>query len=135
MTRMLAVLMAFCAVILTPSIASAAPQEQSVGAMAELRFYCAGAVTETVCDPAPIYTIGYVDIYIRIDNHAAGGERCRLFINGRGHTDWKYINAGDNTVKFMAQNVPHNTGFNVRCQRRAAGGDAGIGGLVGVVPA
>ncbi|TWP48365.1 hypothetical protein FKR81_29200 [Lentzea tibetensis] len=134
MTRMLAVLIAFCALFTTPSIASAAAPEQSVGALAELSFYCAGADTETVCDPAPIYTIGYVDIYVRIDNHAAGGERCRLFINGRGHTPWVYINAGDGGRKYLAQNVPDNTGFNVRCQRRAAAGDAGIGGWVGVTP-
>jgi hypothetical protein len=133
MNRLLAAFLALCALFVTPSIASADPTASAAPILSVGRgvsFYCAAATAETVCEPTYIVTGEYIDIWVTIDNHAAGGERCRLFVNGRGYTPWLYLDTTNDFAK-IGENVPGNTGFNIRCQRRHGSGDAGIGGYLG----
>jgi hypothetical protein len=62
-------------------------------------------------------------------DHAALGERCQLYVDGIGVLSWVYIDPGDDSKKYLGT-VEGNTGFNLRCQRRAASGDFDIGGDV-----
>jgi len=132
MNRLLAVVLTVGATILSMSTAPAVSHAEmpSTEVQAQyVRIYCAAATAETVCSPSYIANTGSGNIFLGIDNHANGGERCRLYINGRGHTGWVEIHVNDGYHQ-MAANVADGVGFNVRCHRLASSGDAGIGGLV-----
>jgi hypothetical protein len=111
-------------------------------AVAPTGFYCGAATSPVVCIPcrpdlgeptcayAPFTIPVTAMTYVQIGNHASGGERCRLYADGVGLYNWIYIDAGDGTEHAVGT-VPAGTGFNIRCQARAASpSDAGIGGTI-----
>ena len=110
------------ATVMAPTASAAVPST----------FYCAAATGPgTVCTPYPpawsTTTVKKIDI--AVTNHAAGGERCQLYIDGIGVTSWVYIDPADSSLHYLGT-VEGGVGFNLRCQRRAPSGDAGIGGNV-----
>ncbi|WP_410606327.1 hypothetical protein [Amycolatopsis sp. lyj-109] len=95
-------------------------------------FTCTNATGPgTVCAPYPPAwsTTSVKKISIAVTDHADGGERCQLYIDGIGVTSWVYIDRGDGGMHYLGT-VEGGVGFNLRCQRRAASGDANLGGNV-----
>ncbi|WP_143268424.1 hypothetical protein [Amycolatopsis vastitatis] len=95
-------------------------------------FTCSNATGPgTVCDPYPPAwsTTTVKKILIALTDHAAGGERCQLYIDGIGVTSWVYIDRGDSGMHYLGT-VEGGVGFNLRCQRRAPSGDPNLGGRV-----
>jgi hypothetical protein len=69
-------------------------------------------------------------MFLQITNHANYGEHCRIHVPG-GFLGNAWIDQGDNSEHLMGT-IIKNESFQVRCQRRAATGDAGIGGYLWV---
>ena len=69
--------------------------------------------------------------FIQITNHANYGEHCRVALQAGGYLGDEWIDEGDNSEHFVA-NIVMSDRYLVRCQRRAATGDAGIGGYLWV---
>lgn len=110
-------------------LAAAAP---AASAAVPATFTCSNATGPgTVCKPYPPAwsTSTTKKIDITVTSHAAGGERCQLYIDGIGVTSWSYIDAGDPNMHYLGT-VEGGTGFNLRCQRRAATGNPNIAGRV-----
>ncbi len=99
-------------------------------------FYCGSADTWTVCSwtasdfPAEKVWLpdGSPSAHLLVNNHAAGGEACRIIVNG-GRFDARYIDPTYNLWTWMG-----NTGLEpvvqLECIRRSQSGDAGIGGYM-----
>ncbi|MFG1641357.1 hypothetical protein ACGFMK_13820 [Amycolatopsis sp. NPDC049252] len=131
----------------TPRTAPGSDVPVSAGAPASAQaipggFYCGNATSPVVCIPcrpdkgeptcayAPFESAATAMRYVMIDNHASGGERCRLYVDGVGLYNWIYIDAGDSSEHEIGT-IPAGRGYNVRCQARAAQpSDAGIGGVI-----
>ncbi|GAA3491378.1 MULTISPECIES: hypothetical protein [Streptomyces] len=119
-------------VVASAAAFTGAPDSSAAVSTVPTTFYCYPAVTAgTVCEPYPPAwkTSGPRKISITVTDHAALGERCRLYVDGIGLLSWVYIDPGDDS-KFYLGTVEGNTGFNLRCQRRAASGDKDVGGRV-----
>ncbi len=104
-------------------------------------FYCGGATTLKTCLPCRAdkgqscgpgsFVAGTTRrIFASIDNQAAGGEMCRIYREHFGYLDPVWFNAGDYGAKYMGTVYGGNR-YEIRCIRRAASGDAGIGGYTG----
>ncbi|MYV56879.1 hypothetical protein [Streptomyces sp. SID3212] len=67
-------------------------------------------------------------VHLLVDNHAAGGEACRIIVNG-GTFDARYI---DPTYKLWTWlgNAGRDPEIQLECIRRSQSGDAGIGGRI-----
>ena len=70
-------------------------------------------------------------LYIQITNHANFGEHCYVAVARGGRVGDEWINQGDNSNHY-AGTVNIGDAYQARCQRRAATGDAGIGGYLWV---
>jgi hypothetical protein len=68
---------------------------------------------------------------IQITNHANYGEHCYVMATNGGRLGDEWINQGDNSEHWVGT-VNIGQGYQARCQRRAATGDAGIGGYLWV---
>jgi hypothetical protein len=138
--RLLAAVLGLLAAALL--VAPAARAEPTTGQADAPGFYCGAASTSVPCRPCRpdkgpdcgpgAHRGGMYPgmIYVSIDNHAAGGEVCRLYVDGVGYYNNIWFDAGDYGAHAMGT-VPANRRYNVYCMRRAASGDAGIGGYIG----
>jgi len=70
-------------------------------------------------------------MYIQITNHANYGEHCFIWTSNGGHVGNEFIDQGNNSEIYMGS-TQQGVGYMARCQRRAATGDAGIGGYIWV---
>ncbi|MFI6025299.1 hypothetical protein [Amycolatopsis magusensis] len=121
---------ALAASLLPVASASAAPE-----ASARDTFYCAAATTWTFCsssssDPNPrIWRFGTpVSAHVLVNNHAAGGERCRIVVDG-GTYDTRTIAPTYHLWTWLG-NTGDEPAISLECVRAAASGDAGIGGYI-----
>ncbi len=69
--------------------------------------------------------------FLQITNHANYGEHCVVALQAGGHLGNEWIDEGDNSDHLVGNILPSDR-YMVRCQRRAATGDAGIGGYLWV---
>ncbi|MFI8169803.1 hypothetical protein ACIGAN_26080 [Streptomyces sp. NPDC085931] len=99
-------------------------------------FYCGSADTWTVCSwtssdfPAEKVWLpdGSPSAHLLVNNHAAGGEACRIIVNG-GRFDVRYIDSTYNLWTWMGNTGPEPV-VQLECIRRSQSGDAGIGGYM-----
>ncbi|MEV6961602.1 hypothetical protein AB0M97_20850 [Streptomyces sp. NPDC051207] len=99
-------------------------------------FYCGSADTWTTCSPsssefpaeAVWYPGGSPSVHLLVNNHAAGGEACRIVVNG-GRFDVRYIDPTYNLWTWLG-NTGSNPRVQLECIRRSPSGDAGIGGYI-----
>ncbi|GGS24811.1 MULTISPECIES: hypothetical protein [Streptomyces] len=120
----------------------AAPMETAVAKPAgaqqswKTTFYCGSADTWTRCSlnssdfprPAEWLPGGSPSAHLLVDNHAAGGEACRIVVNG-GRFDPRYIDPGYNRWTWLG-NTGTDPAVQLECIRRSQSGDAGIGGYI-----
>ncbi|MFC4947384.1 hypothetical protein [Pseudonocardia sp. GCM10023141] len=141
MRRLITLLCATAAVLIMAPAASAAAETAAVDET-NGGFYCSAATTSVPCRPCrpdkgepdcrPQTFIRAVrtTVFASIDNQAAGGEVCRLHVDRMGYFPDVVFPAGDYGARKMGT-VPANTVFTINCMRRAASGDAVIGGYIG----
>ncbi len=99
-------------------------------------FYCGSADTWTICSwtssdfPAEKVWLpdGSPSAHLLVNNHAAGGEACRIIVNG-GRFDVRYIDPTYNLWTWMGDTGPEPV-VQLECIRRSQSGDAGIGGYM-----
>ncbi len=150
-----ALVMLFAVVVPTGSAAAsevpAAPAAAQMGPVAPqggivllTGFYCPGATAPaSPCMPCrpdlgtascPMgYKVPYRggSLTIQINNHANYGEHCYVMASNGASVGNAWIDQGDNSEKWVGT-VNIGQGYQARCQRRAATGDAGIGGYLWV---
>jgi hypothetical protein len=108
------------------------------GTQATLRttFYCGSADTWTICSwtssdfPAEKVWLpdGSPSAHLLVNNHAAGGEACRIIVNG-DRFDARYVDPTYNLWTWMGNTGPEPV-VKLECIRRGQTGDAGIGGYM-----
>ncbi|MBT2895936.1 hypothetical protein [Streptomyces sp. McG3] len=124
--------------------AHAAPATASAidpaGAQASDRytFYCGAANVWTKCSHSAGEFPGVAEwegvggvspsAHILVNNHASGGEACRIIVNG-GRFDVRYIDPTYNSWTWLGNTGP-NPVVQLECIRRSQSGDAGIGGYI-----
>lgn len=114
-------------VIAAAGTTAAVPATPSVARTGPIQFYCPAAAGHKVfCGRIVTELRGYM--FIRVTNHANYGEVCHVYAHGQGRSADLYINAGDSRWHHFNIIVPANRVVDLWCMRRAASGDAGIGG-------
>jgi hypothetical protein len=117
-------------------LAAAAPAAATPTGSMKTTFYCGSADTWSMCsltsDQFPYHTtwfpVASSSAHIQVLNHAAGGEYCRIIVNG-GRFDIRTI-APTYTLWTWLGNTGPNPSVQLECQRANPSGDAGIGGYI-----
>ncbi|MER7805098.1 hypothetical protein ABTX71_32805 [Streptomyces parvulus] len=118
-----------------PAVANGIGHE-SAQAPLKTTFYCGSADTWTICSwtsndfPAEKVWLpdGSPSAHLLVNNHAAGGEACRIIVNG-GRFDTRYIDPTYNQWTWLGNTGPEPV-VQLECIRRSQSGDAGIGGYM-----